>query len=153
MLMTLPMAMPFRPAVAQHGASLCSQWHGLRRLWVMRWLVMTRAAQLRCNVFMMDSDNGITSDIYSYFKAEAMRPYQMLTPYEPSMPGINAGAVYVQNAHQQVRAQSCSAQLALNSCWCPLEIWGCEAYKRRAVCLSMNSLTSDCLHLEICSKS
>lgn len=73
-------------------------WHDIRRLWMIRWMVILRFIQSKTNVLMIDSDNGLLHDVYKFIKHDMFKPYQLLTPYEPNVPGINCGAVYIQNA-------------------------------------------------------
>lgn len=66
---------------------------------MIRWMVILRFIQAKTNVLMIDSDNGIIHDVYRFVKHKLFEDYQLLTPYEPNLPGINCGAVYIQNAN------------------------------------------------------
>lgn len=74
-------------------------WHNVRRLWMIRWMVFARTLQLGYNILMFDTDNLFTNDLYRYIKSDLIQEYNLLTAYEPNMPGINCGLIYAQNAH------------------------------------------------------
>ena len=70
-------------------------WHNIRRLWMIRWMLVLRLIQHSTNVLMMDSDNAVLQDVYAFLKADLFAKYHLLTPYEPNLPGINCGAIYI----------------------------------------------------------
>lgn len=58
-------------------------------------MLVLRLIQYGANVLMIDSDNGLLHDVYRFIKSDLFSQYQLMMPYEPNLPGINCGAVYI----------------------------------------------------------
>lgn len=65
---------------------------------MIRWMIFSRTLQLGYNILMFDTDNLFTNDLYEYLKSPVFGEYNLMTAYEPNLPGINCGLIYAQNA-------------------------------------------------------
>ena len=88
----------------------------IARLWLYRWLLFSKAVQFGYNVLVTDLDVYWADSIYKYVKHPNIRQFNLITPHEMMVPGINCGLVYAQDAWRDGPIVWISAQVLELSC-------------------------------------